>query len=116
MAYQIPVEVQEKIARFEQLKAQLQMVVAQRAEMAARKRELESALSALKEVKKEDVYRRVGELMIKVKDTKGLVTEMTEELDTLNVRTTSIEGQEKTLREMYERLGKELNEALKGYK
>jgi chaperonin cofactor prefoldin len=84
--------------------------------MASRKRELENAVSALKEVKKEDVFRRVGELMIKVKDTKGLATEMTEELDTLIVRVTSIEGQEKTLREMYEKLGKELNEALKGYR
>jgi len=116
MAYQIPVEVQEKLAKFDQLKAQLQMVIAQRTEMGTRKRELESALEVLKARKKGEVYRRVGDLMIKVEDVGSLSKEMGEELETLSVRLGSIENQERTLKDMYEKLGKELNDSLKGYK
>ncbi len=115
MSFQIPQELQEKLTTFEQIKAQLQMVLSQKGEMDARKKEVEEAVKALESQKDREVYRRVGDLLFKVKDTETLQKELKEEDETIGVRIGSIEKQEKGLKEMYEKLGAEINEALKGY-
>ena len=114
MAFQVPKEIQDKLANFEQLKQQLQMIMAQRGELDARKKETDSSIEALENLEDGDVYRRVGDLLIKVNDRKDLLKELKEEAETLGVRVKSLETQEKTAKEMYESLGKEINEALKG--
>ncbi|HHD15153.1 MAG TPA: prefoldin subunit beta [Euryarchaeota archaeon] len=114
MAYQIPKELQEKIANFEQLKTQLQMIISQKGELDARKREIDASVEALAENKEGEVYRRIGDILIKVRDRDALTAELKEESETLGVRLKSLESQEKTAREMYENLGREINESLKG--
>jgi prefoldin beta subunit len=116
MSFQIPKELQEKLTQFEQVKAQLQMVMTQRGEIEARSREIEEAVKALEKRKEGDVFRRVGDLLIKVEDTDSLLEELKEEKETLDVRVGSMENQEKGLKEMYEKMGSEINDALKGYK
>jgi prefoldin beta subunit len=116
MSFQIPKELQEQLTQFEQVKSQLQIVLTQKSEMDARKREILEAVKALEARKEGDVYRRVGDLLIKVEDTDSLLKELKEEEETLGVRITSMENQEKSLKEMYEKMGNEINEALKGYK
>jgi prefoldin beta subunit len=114
-AAQIPRKLQDQLGRFEQIKTQLQMTIAQRNEMDARKRDLESAISALESRKDGDVYRRAGELLLKVEDVPNLLSSLKDDLETATIRLNSVEKQEKSLREMYDGLGKELNEALKEY-
>jgi prefoldin beta subunit len=114
-AAQIPRKLQDQLGRFEQIKSQLQMAIAQRNEIDARKRDLESAISALEGRKDGDVYKRSGDLMMKVEDVGGLLTSLKDDIETTSIRLNSIEKQEKSLRDMYENLGKELNEALKEY-
>jgi prefoldin beta subunit len=115
MAAQIPRKIQDQLGRFEQIKSQLQMTIAQRNEIDARKRDLESAISALEGRKDGDVYRRAGDLLIKVNDVPALMSTLKDDLETASIRLNSVEKQEKALRDMYEGLGKELNEALKEY-
>jgi prefoldin beta subunit len=115
MAAQIPRKLQDQLGRFEQVKAQLQMVLSQKSEFDARKRDLESAIEALSANTEGEVYRRAGDLFLKVDNVKGLKDQLGEELETATVRLNSMEKQEKTLRDMYETLGKELNDALKEY-
>ena len=112
---QIPQKLQDQLARFEQMKAQLQIVITQRTEMEARKKDIDNALGALSRRTEGDVYRRVGDLLIKVEDTEKLEGGMKEELEVLTVRLTSILKQEEQLKKMYESLGTELNDALKGF-
>ncbi len=112
---QIPQKLQDQLARFEQMKAQLQIVITQRTEMEARKKDIDNALGALSRRTEGDVYRRVGDLLIKVEDTEKLEGEMKGELEVLTVRLTSILKQEEQLKKMYESLGTELNDALKGF-
>ncbi|MFO8050279.1 MAG: prefoldin subunit beta [Thermoplasmatota archaeon] len=115
MSFQIPKEIQEKLGRFEQLKAQLQVVMGQRSEMEARVKELDDAVSALSEKGNGEIYRKVGDLMFKVEDKGSLEKEMVEEKETLSVRLSSLKKQEDNMKEMYEELGSEINESLKGY-
>jgi prefoldin beta subunit len=115
MAAQIPKKVQDQINRFDQIRSQLQMIMAQRSETEAHKKEMETAIEALKDHKEGDVYKRVGELLMKVDDVKSLRKELEEDLETITVRLNSMIKQENSLKDMYESLGKELNEALKGY-
>jgi prefoldin beta subunit len=116
MSFQIPKDLQEKLGKFEQVKGQLQIIITQKGEMDARKREIGEALKALETRKEGDVYRRVGDLLIKVEDTDALLKELNEETETLEVRIGSMENQEKSLKEIYEKMANEINEALKGYK
>ncbi len=115
MAAQIPRKIQDQLGRFEQIKSQLQMTIAQRNEIDARKRDLESAISALEGRKDGDVYKRAGDLLMKVNDVPTLMSTLKDDLETTSIRLNSVEKQEKALRDMYEGLGKELNEALKEY-
>lgn len=114
MAFQIPQEIQEKLTNFEQLKSQLQMIMSQKGEMEARKKEIDSSVTALENSKEEEVYRKVGEILIKVSDKAALLDELKEESETLGIRVNSLGSQEKSAKELYEKLGKEINEALKG--
>ena len=116
MSFQIPKDLQEKLTKFEQIKSQLQIIMGQKAEMDARKREIEEAATALQKMKSGEVFKRVGDLLIKVEDTEALLLELKEEGETLGVRVSSMENQEKSIKEMYEKMGTEINEALKGYK
>ncbi|MBN1390843.1 MAG: prefoldin subunit beta [Candidatus Thermoplasmatota archaeon] len=115
MSFQIDPDLQEKLARFEQVKVQLQMVLNQKGEMEARKREADDACQALGSRKEGDVYHRVGDIMIKVEDVDSLLKDLKDDLETLQVRIGSMENQERSLKTMYEKMGKEINEALKGY-
>ncbi|MFW3145440.1 MAG: prefoldin subunit beta [Thermoplasmatota archaeon] len=115
MSFQVPKDIQEKLARFEQLKTQLQILLTQKGEMESRSKEIEEALKALGERAQGDVYRRIGDLMFRIDDPEALKKELSEEGETLSIRLKSMEKQEKSLKEMYEKMGSELNEALKGY-
>ena len=114
MAFQVPPEIQEKLNNFEQLKSQLQMIMSQRGEMEARTKEMDASIDALEVSKDEDVFKKVGDILVKVSDKDKLVGELKEESETLGVRVNSLETQEKSAKELYEKLGQELNEALKG--
>jgi prefoldin beta subunit len=61
-----------------------------------------------------EVYRRIGDILIKVDDNGTLLTELEEEAETLGVRIKSLESQERSAKELYEKLGNEINEAIKG--
>ncbi len=115
MSAQIPKKIQDQLGRFEQIKSQLQMTIAQRNEIDARKRDLESAISALEGRKEGDVFRRAGDLLMKVQDIDALLITLKDDLETTSIRLNSMDKQEKALRDMYEGLGKELNAALKEY-
>jgi chaperonin cofactor prefoldin len=57
----------------------------------------------------------VGELLIKVEDIDSLKKKLEDDLETLTIRIGSMEKQEEGLKKMYESLGNEINEALKGF-
>lgn len=82
-----------------QLKEQsLQNLIMQKQTFQLELVELENALSELKKLKQEDVFKIVGTLM--VKSTKeDLIPELEKKHDVLNIRIKAIEKQEKELSE-----------------
>jgi prefoldin beta subunit len=104
-------QLQNQIAQFQQLQQQLQAVSAQKMQMDAQKKEMERTLEELGKATG-DVYKNVGSLMIKVQDKESVKTEIEDSIETLGVRITSLERQEKALREKYDLLQQTLNKAM----
>ncbi len=83
--------------QFQQLQQQLQAVLYQKEAMRLHSEEIEGALKELS-LAKSDVYKAVGAVLIKT-DAPALEKELEEEKETLEVRTKSLDKQEKMVRD-----------------
>ena len=112
---QIPPQVQNQIAQFQQLQQQLQVLATQRLQLEAKLREVEGTLEELGKVGADTpVYRSTGSLLIRVEDRGSLAKELEEQKETLGIRVNTIKKQEKSLGERYEQLQQKLSQALEG--
>jgi len=64
MDTQIPKQVQDKIAQFQTLQSQIQMLSLQKQQLMMQSMDTENALKALEEVTGEKIYQAVGPLLI----------------------------------------------------
>lgn len=104
-------QLQNQIAQYQQVQQQLQAVSTQRSQMDAQKREMERTLAELK-ASTGDVYRSAGSLLIKVEDKAKLEGDMEESIETMGVRLSGIERQEKSLQERFQALADSINAAM----
>ncbi|HKZ64663.1 MAG TPA: prefoldin subunit beta [Thermoplasmata archaeon] len=112
---ELPPQVQNQIAQFQQLQQQLQVLATQRLQLEAKLREVEGTLEDLAKVGPDvPVYQSTGSLLIRVEDRKGLGKELEEQKETLGIRVNTIKKQEKSLGERYEQLQAKLTQALEG--
>ncbi len=112
---EIPPQVQNQLAQFQQLQQQLQVLASQRLQLEAKLRETETTLAELEKVAQETaVYRSTGALLVRVEDRDGLRKELEEQKETLGIRVNTIKKQEKSLGERYEQLQQKLSVALEG--
>ena len=115
MMENLPPKVQNQIAQFQQLAQQIQMITSQKMQLEAQVRELDKALQELDKAADDAlVYKSVGSLMIQSKDKAGLVEELKEQKDTLDVRVKTLDKQDKHLRERHQNLQAQITEALQG--
>ena len=112
---ELPPQVQNQLAQFQQLQQQLQVLASQRLQLEAKLREVEGTLEDLEKVGSDvPVFRSTGSLLIRVEDRKGLGKELEEQKETLGIRVNTIKKQEKSLGERYEQLQAKLTQALEG--
>lgn len=112
---EIPPQVQNQLAQFQQLQQQLQVLASQRLQLEAKLREVTSTLEELGKLPTESpVYRSTGSLLVRVTDREALGKELEEQKETLEIRVNTIKKQEKSLGERYEQLQAKLSEALEG--
>jgi len=112
---ELPPQVQNQLAQFQQLQQQLQVLATQRLQLEAKLRELTSTLQELEKVTADTpVYRSTGALLVRVEDRPSLQKELEEQKETLEIRVNTIKKQEKSLGERYEQLQAKLSEALEG--
>ena len=112
---ELPPQVQNQLAQFQQLQQQLQVLATQRLQLEAKLREIENTLQELSKVGADTpVYRSTGSLLIRVQDRDGLKKELEEQKETLGIRVNTIKKQEKSFGERYEQLQQKLSEALEG--
>ena len=112
---ELPPQVQNQLAQFQQLQQQLQVLASQRLQLEAKLREVTATLEELGKVKPDTpVYRSTGSLLVRVEDREGLQKELEEQKETLGIRVNTIKKQEKSLGERYEQLQAKLSQALEG--
>ncbi|MFH0847900.1 MAG: prefoldin subunit beta [archaeon] len=95
---QLPPQVQEQLARYQQLQQTLQVVSTQKQQLEIELSETDKALTELEKAGNEvPVYKSVGSILVKV-DRSGLIAELKEKKELLNTRVTTLGNQEqKTL-------------------
>ena len=107
-------EIQEELARFQQLQEQYQFYSSQRVQMEHQLSEIENTMGRLKDIDDgTPLYQNLGSVLIRVKGKKSLEDEMDEKKQTLQRRTDSMKQQEERLKKQIESMGEELNEKLK---
>lgn len=106
-------QLQNQIAQYQQVQQQLQAISSQRSQMDAQKREMERTLEELRSATG-DVYKSAGSLLIRVDDKAKLQADLEESVETMGVRLSGIERQEKSLQERFKALADSINAAMGG--
>ncbi len=104
-------QLQNQITQFQQVQQQLQAVSTQKMQYDAQKRELTRTLEELA-ASTGAVYKSAGSLLIKVDDRDALKGELEESVEMMDVRISSLERQENSLKEKYQVLQEAINAAM----
>jgi prefoldin beta subunit len=113
MSVELPAKVQNQILQYQQIQQQLQMIAQQRIQITGQLEELKATLEELAKIKKGTaVYKVSGSILVKVSDLGGLKKEMEEQKETSAVKVTSLERQEKQLKERFVNLQQEITKAM----
>ncbi|MCS7138433.1 MAG: prefoldin subunit beta [Crenarchaeota archaeon] len=112
MSQELPLQVQEKLSRLQQLQQTLESLYIQKEQAKMEARELESALQELSSVDENTpVYRITGRILIR-KNKADLINELNEQKELIKVKISAIERQESKIRERASELENELKAAL----
>ena len=113
---ELPPQLQEQIARLQQLQQTLQSVMGQKQQVELELNETEKALSELdKSTDATPVYKSVGSILV-LSNRQTLLTELKERKELLNTRVTVLGKQEERTKERLKEVQEKLQEKLKGPK
>jgi prefoldin beta subunit len=116
MGQELPLQLQEKLSRLQQLQQTLESLYIQKEQAKLEARELESALQELSSADENTpVYRITGRILIR-KNKTDLISELNEQMELVKVRISAIERQESKIRERATELENELKTALSASK
>jgi prefoldin beta subunit len=114
MSQELPLQLQEKLSRLQQLQQTLESLYFQKEQAKLEARELESALQELSSIDDNTpVYRITGRILVR-KNRAELINELNEQMELVKVRISAIERQESKIRERATELENELKNALAG--
>jgi prefoldin beta subunit len=114
MSQELPLQLQEKLSRLQQLQQTLESLYFQKEQAKLEARELESALQELSSIDDNTpVYRITGRILVR-KNRAELINELNEQMELVKVRISAIERQESKIRERATELENELRNALAG--
>ena len=103
----VPKQVQDKLAQFQNLQNQLQMVSMQKQQLMLQNTDLDNAKKEMDGVGEEKVYRMVGPLLIETNKDDGLKY-VADEHETADAKIKLLEKQEKKLTEKLNEMRSEL--------
>jgi prefoldin beta subunit len=110
----LPPEAREKIEELQDLQETAQQVAAQKQQAESTLTESQTALDALEGMDEDaTMYREVGELLVKTEYDEAK-TDLTEKVDSLEVRAEQLAKQEERVQQQFEELQEELQEMLQG--
>lgn len=107
MAQEISEQTRDKIAMFQNLQNQLQLIMVQKQQLIIREKDIDSALEELGKMKKGRIYKMAGPILVEssLKESKENIKE---EKEDIGARIQILERQEKKLSEKLKELGTEL--------
>lgn len=107
MTEKISPEIQKKLMEFQEAQQQARLILGQKYQVEIQLRESQNALEELNKHEKVEVHKAIGQLLIKV-NKDDIVKELTEKIETLELRLKTLEKQEKklgdTLKSLQDRL------------
>lgn len=110
----IPPQIQQQLAMFQQIQQQLQQVSSQKMQYEMTLRETKRAVEELEAVKDDAaVFSSVGSIMIQ-KDKESVKKELTDKADSLELRISSLDKQEKAMAQRASQLQKQIQDAISG--
>lgn len=112
MDQQIPKQLQDKLAQFQTLQNQLQMITVQKQQFFLQSAETDNALKALAEAGEGKIYRAAGPLLIETTKPES-EKNLKEEKELSETRVKVLEKQEKKLSEKLEELRTEIQGMMK---
>jgi len=108
---EIPKQIQDKIAQFQEIQNQLQTIVLQKQQFSMQIRDIENALNELKNFKRGNIYEAVGPLFLETNKDKCEKKLMAEK-ETMDTRIKILEKQEKKLNTKLKELSQEIQSTL----
>lgn len=110
---EVPPQLQDQINRFQQLKAQVQIITQQRQQIELQLRETEEALTELEKTDAQTpIYKSVGALLIRTKAKSDIKKELMSNKESLELRKTTLEKQESRSQEKLNELQSKIKNAL----
>ncbi|MBP2172279.1 prefoldin subunit beta [Methanococcus voltae] len=107
----IPADVQNQIAQFQQLQQQLQMIMMQKQQFETQMKEFEKAIEEMAKSESDEVFKMAGGILIK-RNKDEVKVELEEKLETLSIRVATFAKQEEKMQKRYEELQETLQKAL----
>ena len=110
---ELPSQLQEQLARLQQMQQTLQVVVSQKQQLELELSDTERALQELNKLSDDAiVYKSIGSLLVKA-DRKELIKELEERKELLNLRISVLTKQEERARERVVELQQKIQERLR---
>ena len=107
-------ELQNQILQFQQLQQQHESIASTRAQMEVQLKDVERAYDEVERLdEKTPIYKSIGSLMVKADGKLGVLKELLERKETLQIRVESFRKQEKTAEDMLKTLSTQIQEKLK---
>ena len=106
-------QLQDQMARLQQLQNQLQIIQQQRSQVEQRLKEINDALDELENAtEKTPIYKSVGSVLIKADGKQKIVDELSSNKESLDIRKNSLNKQEGETREKLNELQSKVQNAL----
>lgn len=111
----LPPQLQNQIAQFQQLQQQAQMIISQRQQMELQQKEVHNTIEELENIDdKTTIYKSIGSLLAKANNKETVVKELQEQKETLDIRVKTLQRQEERLRTRLNELQEQLSQKLQG--
>ena len=106
-------QLQDQIARLQQMRMQLQMIMQQRQQVDLRLKEIDEALEELDTTDaKAPIYKSIGAILVKTKGKTEVKKELKSDKESLELRKTTLEKQEGNTKEKLNELQSKVQNAL----
>ena len=110
----IPPKIQNQIAMLQQVQQQLSTIMQQKMQYEMMEKEAKKAQEELKDIPEDaNVFVTIGSVMMQ-QDREKVVADITEKIDTFELRIKSLDRQEKALQSKLEQLQAQVKAALEG--